>query len=168
MFGVFLFLTIFSQIIDQMMPSFVEQRTLYEAREQPSKTYCWQSFLFANIVVEMAWNSVSIITRDPFLSLWGVPKLQNSGDQIVLIKIAPLQLIAVLSFIVWYFPIGLYRNAEWTDQVHSRGVTTFLFVWAFFMLASSFGHLMIAGLPNADIAGAVLNLLFIMMFAFCG
>lgn len=36
------------------------------------------------------------------------------------------------------------------------------------MLASSFGHLMIAGLPNADIAGAVLNLLFIMMFAFCG
>lgn len=60
MFGVFLFLTIFSQIIDQMMPSFVEQRTLYEAREQPSKTYSWQSFLFANIVVEMAWNSVSI------------------------------------------------------------------------------------------------------------
>ncbi|KAL1877939.1 Multidrug resistance protein [Diaporthe australafricana] len=134
MFGVFLFLTIFNQIIDQMMPSFVEQRTLYEAREQPSKTYSWQSFLFANIVVEMAWNS----------------------------------LIAVLSFIVWYFPIGLYRNAEWTDQVHSRGITIFLFVWVFFMLASSFGHLMIAGLPNADIAGAVLNLLFIMMFAFCG
>ncbi|KAF4470632.1 ABC-2 type transporter [Fusarium albosuccineum] len=134
MFGVFLFLTIFGQIIDQMMPAFVEQRTLYEARERPAKTYSWQTFLFSSIVIEMAWNS----------------------------------LVAVFSFIVWYFPIGLYRNAEWTDQVHSRGITIFLLVWAFFLLTSSFGHMVIAGLPNADIAGAVVNLLFIMMFAFCG
>lgn len=59
MFGVFLFLTIFSQVAEQMMPVFVEQRTLFEARERPSKTYSWQSFMFANITVEVAWNSVS-------------------------------------------------------------------------------------------------------------
>ncbi|RMJ10740.1 hypothetical protein CDV36_009623 [Fusarium kuroshium] len=58
MFGVFLFLTIFGQIIDQMMPAFVEQRTLYEARERPAKTYSWQTFLFGNIIIEMAWNSI--------------------------------------------------------------------------------------------------------------
>lgn len=59
MFGVFLFLTIFSQVAEQMMPVFVQQRTLYEARERPSKTYSWQSFMFANITVELVWNSVS-------------------------------------------------------------------------------------------------------------
>lgn len=58
MFGVFIFLTIFGQVVEQVMPSFCEQRTLYEARERPSKSYSWQSFLIANITVEIAWNSV--------------------------------------------------------------------------------------------------------------
>lgn len=31
---------------------------MYEARERPSKAYSWQAFLAANILVEMAWNSV--------------------------------------------------------------------------------------------------------------
>ncbi|UPK90458.1 hypothetical protein LCI18_001393 [Fusarium solani-melongenae] len=134
MFGVFLFLSIFSQISEQLMPVFCDQRTLYEARERPSKSYSWQSFMIANISVEIAWNSF----------------------------------ISIFCFICWYYPIGLYRNAEWTDEVHIRGICIFLHVWMFFLLASSFGHLLIAGAPNADIAGGILNLLFIMMFIFCG
>ncbi|KAF9764062.1 hypothetical protein IL306_002905 [Fusarium sp. DS 682] len=134
MFGVFIFLTIFSQVAEQMMPAFVEQRTLYEARERPAKTYSWQSFMFANLTVEIVWNSF----------------------------------IGVFAFICWYFPIGLYRNAEYTNEVHSRGIAIFLHVWMFFLLSSSFAHMMIAGLPDADTAGGVMNLLFIMMFAFCG
>lgn len=76
--------------------------------------------------------------------------------------------MAVFCFICWYFPIGLYRNAEWTDQVHSRGITIFLLVWVFFMFASTFSHMIIAGLPNPEVAGGIGNLLYIMMFAFCG
>lgn len=59
MFGVFIFLTSFPLIINQILPVFITQRTLYEARERPSKTYSWQAFLIANILVEMAWCSVS-------------------------------------------------------------------------------------------------------------
>lgn len=58
MFGVFIFLTIFSQIVEQIMPVFVSQRTMYEARERPSKAYSWKAFMIANILVEIAWNSV--------------------------------------------------------------------------------------------------------------
>ncbi|TLD04992.1 uncharacterized protein PgNI_09248 [Pyricularia grisea] len=58
LFGVFMFLSIFGQILNQIMPMFVTQRTMYEARERPSKTYSWQSFIFANVVVEMAWNTL--------------------------------------------------------------------------------------------------------------
>lgn len=58
MFGVFLFLSIFGQISEQLMPVFCDQRTLYEARERPSKSYGWQSFMIANMSVEIAWNSV--------------------------------------------------------------------------------------------------------------
>jgi ATP-binding cassette, subfamily G (WHITE), member 2, PDR len=59
MFGVFVFLTIFGQVLEQILPVFVSQRTLYEARERPSKAYSWKAFLLSNIFVEMAYNTVS-------------------------------------------------------------------------------------------------------------
>ncbi|KAL1620268.1 Multidrug resistance protein [Neofusicoccum ribis] len=134
MFGVFIFLTIFSQIVEQIMPVFVSQRTMYEARERPSKAYSWKAFMIANILVEIAWNS----------------------------------LMSVFCFVCWYFPIGLYRNAYPTDAVDSRGITMFLQVWVFFIFTSTFATMMIAGLESAEVAGGVVNLFAIMMFAFCG
>jgi hypothetical protein len=59
MFGVFIFLFIVIQLLYQIMPLFVSQRTLYEARERQSKTYAWQAFVVSNIAIEMAWNGVS-------------------------------------------------------------------------------------------------------------
>lgn len=41
----------------QILPNFVSQRNLYEARERPSKSYSWKAFMVANISVEIAWNS---------------------------------------------------------------------------------------------------------------
>ncbi|TQN67413.1 ZEB2-regulated ABC transporter 1, partial [Colletotrichum shisoi] len=133
-FGVFIFITMFGQIAEQIMPVFVSQRTMYEARERPSKAYSWTAFLFANILVEMAWFS----------------------------------LIAVLSFVCWYFPIGLYRNAYPTDQVDSRGITMFLQVLMFFLFTSSFAHMIIVGMPSAEVAGGIVNLFSVMLFLFCG
>lgn len=40
------------------MPHFVTQRSLYEVRERPSKTYGWKVFMLSNIVVEMPWNTL--------------------------------------------------------------------------------------------------------------
>ena len=59
MFAIFVFLFVVFQLVYQIMPNFVVQRTLYEARERQSKTYMWQAFLFSNIVIEMFWNIVS-------------------------------------------------------------------------------------------------------------
>ncbi|KPM44406.1 ABC transporter CDR4 [Neonectria ditissima] len=134
MFGVFIFLTVFSQVVEQIMPNFVRQRKMYEARERPSKAYSWKAFMFANILVEVAWNS----------------------------------LMSVLCFASWYFPIGLYRNASFTDSVDSRGITMFLHVWVFFVFTSTFATMCIAGLSSDEVASGIVNLLAIMMFAFCG
>jgi ATP-binding cassette subfamily G (WHITE) protein 2 (PDR) len=60
MFGVFIFLFIVIQLLYQIMPLFISQRTLYEARERQSKTYAWQAFVLSNIAIEMAWNAVSL------------------------------------------------------------------------------------------------------------
>ena len=40
---------------------FVTQRALYEVRERPSKTYSWKAFMFANIMVELPWNSLMAV-----------------------------------------------------------------------------------------------------------
>jgi len=59
MFGVFIFLFVVIQLLYQIMPLFITQRTLYEARERQSKTYAWQAFVLSNIGIEIAWNAVS-------------------------------------------------------------------------------------------------------------
>ena len=58
MFSIFLLFTIFGQLVQQIMPHFVSQRALYEARERPSKTYSWKAFMLSNIVVELPWNTL--------------------------------------------------------------------------------------------------------------
>ncbi|KZZ99461.1 ABC transporter ABCl1 [Moelleriella libera RCEF 2490] len=58
MFSIFQLLTVFGQIVQQSMPQFIIQRSLYEARERPSKVYSWKVFMLSQIIVEIPWNSL--------------------------------------------------------------------------------------------------------------
>ncbi|KAF5346654.1 hypothetical protein D9758_013227 [Tetrapyrgos nigripes] len=57
MFAIFMLLTIFGNLVSQIMPHFVVQRSLYEVRERPSKAYSWKAFMLANICTELPWNA---------------------------------------------------------------------------------------------------------------
>ncbi|ETI29379.1 hypothetical protein G647_01832 [Cladophialophora carrionii CBS 160.54] len=59
MFAIFMLLVIFTNVCSQIMPHYVAQRTLYEARESPSKTYSWKVFVLSMTIVEMPWNVLS-------------------------------------------------------------------------------------------------------------
>ncbi|RMZ82683.1 hypothetical protein DV738_g1588, partial [Chaetothyriales sp. CBS 135597] len=61
MFGLFMLMTIFGQLTQQIMPLFVTQRSLYEVRERPSKAYSWKAFMLANIIVELPWSTVAAV-----------------------------------------------------------------------------------------------------------
>lgn len=134
MFSIFMLMTIFGNLVQQIMPHFCTQRALYEVRERPSKTYSWPAFMTANILVEIPWNT----------------------------------LMAVLIFVCWYYPIGLYRNAEPTDAVHERGALMFLLIWAFLLFTCTFAHMMIAGIELAETGGNLANLIFSLCLIFCG
>jgi ATP-binding cassette subfamily G (WHITE) protein 2 (PDR) len=58
MFAIFNLYTVFGQIVQQSMPQFVIQRSLYEARERPSKVYSWKIFMLSQIIVELPWNGL--------------------------------------------------------------------------------------------------------------
>ncbi|CEN62363.1 Putative Pleiotropic drug resistance proteins (PDR1-15), ABC superfamily [Aspergillus calidoustus] len=56
LFSAFMLTSIFSTLVQQIMPKFVIQRSLYEVRERPSKAYSWAAFIIANVLVEIPWQ----------------------------------------------------------------------------------------------------------------
>lgn len=78
MYSIFMLIIIFAFLMYQTMPSFISQRTLYEGRERSSKTYAWYTFMLANLIVEMPWNTVAaVLIYLPFYFLVGMYK---NGD----------------------------------------------------------------------------------------
>ncbi|KAK8195678.1 ABC-2 type transporter-domain-containing protein [Phyllosticta capitalensis] len=134
MFAIFMLMTIFGNLVQQIMPHFVTQRALYEVRERPSKAYSWKAFMLSNIIVELPWNSLA----------------------------------GVVLFFTWYYPIGLYRNAEPTNSVTERGGLMFLFIWVFLLFTSTFTNMIIAGIETAENGGNIANLLFMLTLIFNG
>ncbi|KAJ3791847.1 pleiotropic ABC efflux transporter of multiple drugs [Lentinula aff. detonsa] len=134
MFSIFMLMTIFGNLVNQIMPHFVTQRSLYKVRERPSKAYSWVAFMLANICAELPWNT----------------------------------LMSVFIFFGWYYPIGLYRNAEPTGAVTERGALLFLLLWSFLMFTSTFTHMIIAAVEVAENGGNIATLLFSLTILFCG
>ncbi|ODV90247.1 hypothetical protein CANCADRAFT_103973 [Tortispora caseinolytica NRRL Y-17796] len=134
MFSVFMFTVIFNNIVQQMLPYYVQQRSLYEVRERPSKTFSWKAFIAAQITVEIPWQL----------------------------------LVGTLAFLCWYYPVGLYHNAELTDSVTHRSGMMYFYISAFFIFSTSMGQLCVAGIEIAENAANIANLLFTLCLAFCG
>jgi ATP-binding cassette subfamily G (WHITE) protein 2 (PDR) len=132
--SILMIFTVFGNLVQQIMPHFVTQRSLYEARERPSKTYSWQVFIASNIIVELPWNTVC----------------------------------AVIIFVSFYYPVGMYKNAIPMNQVTERGGLFFLFIWEFLLFTSTFADMMIAGIDTAEEGSNLANMLFSMCLIFCG
>lgn len=86
----------------------------------------------------------------------------------IIVELPWNSLMAVFIFLCWYYPIGLYRNAEPTDAVVERGGLMFLFIWAFLLFTSTFTNMAIAGIETAEAAGNMGNLCFTLCLIFCG
>ncbi|PGH08877.1 hypothetical protein AJ80_07749 [Polytolypa hystricis UAMH7299] len=61
MFSIFMFMMVFPNLVQQTMPYFVTQRSLYEVRERPSKAYSWKAFILSSIIVELPWNTLMAV-----------------------------------------------------------------------------------------------------------
>ncbi|THU83339.1 putative ABC multidrug transporter [Dendrothele bispora CBS 962.96] len=134
MFSIFMLLTIFGNLVNQIMPHFVTQRSLYEVRERPSKAYSWQAFMLANICTELPWNAA----------------------------------MGAVIFFCFYYPIGLFRNAEPTGTVTERGGLMFLYLLWFLLFTSTFTHMIIAAIDTPETGGNLANMMFSLCLVFCG
>lgn len=81
----------------------------------------------------------------------------------------PYNLVAAtLLYFTWYYPIGLYANAAVTNAVAERGALMWLLILAFLLFASTFAHMVIAGVDTAETGGNIANLMFSLTLIFCG
>ncbi|TID20447.1 hypothetical protein CANINC_003564 [Pichia inconspicua] len=56
MLAIFMLSVMLNTLIQQMLPLYIEQRSIYEVRERPSKTFTWWVFLSAQVTAELPWN----------------------------------------------------------------------------------------------------------------
>lgn len=77
LFAIFLVMTMFSNIMQLVMPKFTADRALYESRERQSKTYCWPVFILSNMLVELPWQTLVAVTV--FLT-WYFPLTGGGGS----------------------------------------------------------------------------------------
>jgi ABC-type multidrug transport system permease subunit len=129
-FSIFMITTIFTTLVQQIMPRFILQRDLYEVRERPSKAYSWKAFLIANITVEIPYQI----------------------------------LLGVLVFASYFYPIYTKGGIPPSSR---QGLILLLLV-QFFVFASTFAHMLISALPDAETAGNIATLMFSLTLTFNG
>lgn len=77
-------------------------------------------------------------------------------------------LCGTIAFFCWYYPVGLYKNAEPTDSVAERGALMWVLVVLFFIFCSTMAQLCVSFNELADNAANLASMLFIMSLLFCG
>ncbi|RCK65837.1 Multidrug resistance protein CDR1 [Candida viswanathii] len=81
----------------------------------------------------------------------------------------PFQLaLGTIAYFSWYYPVGLYRNAEPTDSVHSRGAFMWLLQISFYVYITTLGHFANSFTELPDAAANLANLMFSLCLIFCG
>ncbi|KAK9250566.1 ABC-2 type transporter-domain-containing protein [Lipomyces tetrasporus] len=169
LYAIFMFLVMFNNINEQIMPMFVPQRSLYEVRERPSKVYQWTTFVLSNILVEAAWNTlmammiyfcwyypvgfVSNTTSDDetvrgflvFLFLWMFMLFTSTFSHFAVTWVPNSEIGGVIASLLWMFCLIFCGVA-----IPKANFPAF---WTF-MYPVSPGTYLVGGVMSAAIAGA--------------
>ncbi|KAF2723016.1 hypothetical protein K431DRAFT_311408 [Polychaeton citri CBS 116435] len=122
LYSMFMVTTIFSTIVQQIMPQFVTQRSLYEVRERPSKAYSWKAFMCANIVVEWPYMIISgiLVFATFYYPVVGVQSSERQG----------LVLICCIVLFIYASSFAHLCIAAMPDAMTAGTVVTLLFAMA--------------------------------------
>ncbi|KAJ6149147.1 hypothetical protein N7471_000346 [Penicillium samsonianum] len=124
LWAIFMLLVLFININEQIMPMFLPQRALYEARERPSKIYRWTTYLLSNILIELAWHTLMAVIMY-FCWYYPVGFVRNTtpDDQAIRGFSVFLLLWVYLLFTSTFAHFAIF----WIDLPEVAGVLTSLF-----------------------------------------
>ncbi|PYI28297.1 putative ABC multidrug transporter [Aspergillus indologenus CBS 114.80] len=121
-FSVFMLCAIFSSLVQQIIPMFIIQRSLYEVRERPSKTYSWKAFMVASILVEIPYQIVMgvLVYACYYYAVDGVQASSRQG----------LVLLFCIQFFVYASTFAILCIAALPDAETAGAIVTLLFSMA--------------------------------------
>ncbi|KAL8279483.1 hypothetical protein RQP46_008045 [Phenoliferia psychrophenolica] len=173
MFSIFMLLTIFGSLCQQLMPLFVSQRALYEARERPSKTYSWVAFITSQILVEIPWQTLmAVITF--FCWYYPIGLYRNASLDHAVTERGGLMFLFVWSFYLFTSTFaqmciaaievaevgGTLANFAFSLTLIFCGVlatpSQFPHFWIFLYRVSPFTYI-VAGMLTTGVSGAILH-----------
>ncbi|KAL4812296.1 ABC-2 type transporter-domain-containing protein [Aspergillus spinulosporus] len=135
LWAILMLLILFINITEQIMPMFLPQRALYEARERPSKIYRWTTYLLSNVLIELVWQTLMAVLLY-FCWYYPVGFVQNttSDDRVIRGFAVFLLLWVYLLFTSTMVHFAIF----WIDLPETAVVLTSL-LW------------MLVGVPMADL-----------------
>ena len=86
----------------------------------------------------------------------------------IIVELAWQSITAVLVFLAWYYPSGLYRNEDTSFGMNERAILAFLFIWMFCLFSSTFSQALAAAIEHAETAVNMAGLFFYLCIIFCG
>ena len=118
-FSIFMLTAIFSSLVQQIMPRFVIQRSLYEVRERPSKAYSWAAFIIANITVEVPWQILLgiLVYASYYYGIFGIQSPERQG----------LILLFCMQFFVFASTFAQMLIAALPDAETAGNIATLMF-----------------------------------------
>lgn len=86
----------------------------------------------------------------------------------ILVEIPWTILASIIVFLCMYYPIGMFRNAEATNAVTSRGGLMFFLFLTFLVWGATFTNLVVAGVQTSELGAIIAVLIFALSLIFCG
>lgn len=96
-----------ANLVPQILPNFVAQRALYEARERSAKTYSWKVFILSNILVEIPWNTLMSVL---IFASWYFPVglYRNSATTILMAENSGMIMLLMWAYMSKWFSYDAY------------------------------------------------------------
>ncbi|KAM0540650.1 hypothetical protein ACHAPJ_013551 [Fusarium lateritium] len=166
LFSVFMIITVFSTLVQQIQPHFLTQRDLYEVRERPSKAYSWKAFMIANVIIEIPYQ---ILTGIFMFATFYYPivGIQSSARQ-------GLVLLFIIQLMLYASSFAQMTIAAFPDALTASGIVTLLVLmsmtfcgvmqaptalpgfWIFMYRVSPFTY-WVAGIVSTELGGRAIN-----------
>lgn len=130
-FAIFELMSIVKQLVDQQMPNFITQRSLFEIRERPAKTYSWKVFMLGQIVSEIPWNTLASVF------MWALFYYPLASTRMLELPGQGTKRGALMPLLFWQFlfwvSIFVHMCITLADSAEEGGnIANFLFVLVFF------------------------------------
>ncbi len=86
----------------------------------------------------------------------------------VIVELVWQTFTAVLVFVAWYYPLGLWKNGDTSMLTAERGGLAFAVIWMFFLFISTLSQAVGIAIQHAETAVQIATLFFYLSLIFCG